>query len=266
MTRKVRIALIQADFRSNRVDENLKKFTGLIRSAVLQYAPDFVVLPEFFTTGFGCIQEVSSVAEVISGSTINHLQEVAKKNKIAIAGSIPEKHYNSVTNTGFLLNRQGKIQGTYQKLHLFPLMNEPDFVTPGTKIDVIPLDSPEMVVGMIICYDLRFPELIRRLVEKGAELLVVLAEWPRSRVQQWLTLLQARAIENQIFVVGCNRTGTDELNIQYPGASIVVDPLGKILTPILEEEGIIMAEIDLDLIYHIRSRISYLEERHPLIR
>lgn len=148
----------------------------------------------------------------------------------------------------------------YDKVHRFRLMNEEKYFSSGEKAVTFDLDG--IKCGIVICYDIRFPEFIRKIALQGAQILFVPAQWPRPREMHWRLLNIVRAIENQFFVVGANRVGR-EGKAEFPGGSIVVDPWGEVLLETGETEGVFEAVIDLSLVEQVRRRIPVFEDRRP---
>jgi omega-amidase len=146
----------------------------------------------------------------------------------------------------------------YQKLHLFSPAQENSNFTAGNRI--VTFDCGGGIIAPFICYDLRFPEVFREAVEMQAEFFVVIANWPRSREQHWLSLLKARAIENQAFVAGVNRCGKDP-NVDYSGRSVIVSPLGEVLADAGEGEAVIEAELDFEAVRKYRCQFPALIDR-----
>jgi predicted amidohydrolase len=150
--------------------------------------------------------------------------------------------------------------GEYSKVHLYRLMDEDKYLTAGDRPTVI--DLPWGAAGLAICYDLRFPELFRKYALAGARMVILPAEWPRPRLAHWRTLLRARAIENQMFVIACNRVG-ETPGDHFPGHSAIVDPWGKAIVEGAEGEELLTAEIDLEEVIRFRELIPVFEDRRP---
>ncbi|MDF2837557.1 MAG: Nitrilase/cyanide hydratase and apolipoprotein N-acyltransferase, partial [Paenibacillus sp.] len=193
--------------------------------------------------------------------TVALLSEFGKKHGVYIVGgSIAEKREDGVYNTMLAFDRTGARIGDYSKIHLFRLMAEEKHLQAGDKPGRLTIQGAE--AGMMICYDIRFPELARKLALDGAKLLFVPAEWPNPRLHHWRTLLTARAIENQMYVIACNRMGQSG-ETSFFGHSMVIDPWGEIIAEAGEEECILFADIDLALVDEVRTRIPVFEDRRP---
>ena len=173
-------------------------------------------------------------------------------------GSIDEQRCH---NTSAFYGPDGKLRAVYRKMHLFRLMAEEQYLTAGSRPGLIPTPWG-CPAGVAICYDLRFPELLRQYALQGARLLFLPAEWPHPRLTHWQTLLRARAIENQMFVVGCNRVGSSK-GSTFCGHSAVVDPWGELVIEGDERPGLLTATIDTALADEVRARIPVFADRRP---
>ena len=185
---------------------------------------DLVILPETFTTGFSVRSE--KLAETMDGLTVKWMRYLSKKSKLAICGSL------LICENGFYFNRfvfvtpQGAIS-YYDKRHLFSMGDEPSFLSAGNQRVVVRYMGWK--IALYVCYDIRFPVWCRNL--NDTDLMIFTANWPDSRREVWNILLKARAIENQVYVAGVNRVGTDELGISYAGDSHVIDAKGEVVLP-----------------------------------
>lgn len=200
-----------------------------------------LVLPETFSTGFSLNSACTLSNE--PEKTEGFLSEIAENNNAwVLGGSIrPDpKIKEKGQNCAALFDPTGKKVGSYAKTHLFSPSGEREVHTQGNEVSVF--DIGGLNFCPLICYDLRFPELFRSGVEKGAEAFAVLACWPKQRTNHWKVLLQARAIENQSYVIGVNRTG-EEPGVQYAGNSMIIDPKGSILCEASAEEALLEADL-----------------------
>lgn len=209
---------------------------------------DLVVLPEMFDTGFSFNLRATADTD---GRTLAFLRDRARRWGVTLHGGRtvlgPDGRGR---NRSTIVGPDGAILAEYDKLHPFTLGppggTEADAFSPGTEVVTYPWRTPEgeLRVGCAICYDLRFPEVFRAGLARGAEMFVVPANWPTSRVAHWRTLLIARAIENQAFVLGVNRVGRDPTPLEYPGASMAVDPQGTVLAEADDRECVRQVVID----------------------
>jgi len=220
-------------------------------------AGGMLVLPEMFSTGFS--MNVSVIAESQPSVTEAFLAEIAAGTGCAVIGGlVTEKENGRGRNESLSVAPDGSHLARYQKIRTFTYTKESDHYDRGSDLAVF--DWQGWRVCPLICYDLRFPELFRRGVDAGAELFVVIASWPAVRAEHWVTLLRARAIENQAYVIGVNRTGADP-SWPYPGRSVIVDPLGEIVADGGSTEGWISADIDHQSLLAWRAEFPALADR-----
>ncbi len=248
-------------------DRNLKLVNQFIDTAVGNGA-DVVVLPEMFNC-CGHTEIMIKNAEKIPGHTINTLSYKARQHGIYIVcGSIFEKAgENRAYNTSVLVGKNGKILAKYSKIHLFDIdiqdkirYKESELVVAGDKIVTVNMGSFD--AGLGICYDLRFCELFRNLALKGAKVIFIPSAFTQTTGEyHWEPLIKARAIENQVFVVAANQTGTSPNNITCYGKSMIVDPWGRVLAKAKDNENVITAEIDLDLLKEVRTEVPLFKHR-----
>jgi predicted amidohydrolase len=258
----MKIAVVQFKASTNK-DSNLKKILDYISKAANNKA-ELVAFPEFmmfYTDSSQSPKQLASMAESINDNFINSIANAAKENRIQVVGSFYEKSdkKNHVYDTSFVIDKSGKVVSTYRKIHLYDALGfrESDKMTPGSKI-AKPVKTSIGRVGMMICYDLRFPEMSRMLASSGSEVLVVPSAWVKGEMKEehWLTLNKTRAIENGCYVIAPDHVG----NI-YCGRSVVVNPYGKILLDMKKKQGIGYAEIDLKKIKQIRKVLPLLKNR-----
>ncbi len=253
----MKISLAQMDTKLGDVEYNYKHAEELIRKAAKENC-DVVCLPEVWNIGFipKNYKEISDK----DGSDIRRIfGALAKELNInIIAGSIANLKNDKVYNTSLIFDRKGKCIAEYDKSHLFTFAKEEEYFEWGDKTVTFELDG--VLCGIIICYDVRFPELVRTLALKGIRVLFIPAAWPDVRVNHWNVLNQARAIENQIFIACVNSTAKAD-NIQYGGNAAIIDPWGVVLAKGGEKEEIITAEADLSVIENIRNTINVFRDR-----
>lgn len=221
---------------------------------------DIAVLPEMWNTSYK-LDELQQLAVENGSREIDFLCRLARQHHInVVGGSIAVKENGDVFNRAVVINRRGEVVYTYDKVHLVPMLHEPEYLTAGDSIETFELEGCQM--GMIICYDLRFPELSRKLALEGAEVLFVTAEWPASRIDAFQKLNYARAIENQCYVVACNAVGTCDDTVMG-GQSMIVDPEGQLVASLTDEEETLTADLQLDRVQHMRQMIPIFETRRP---
>ncbi|WP_438445660.1 carbon-nitrogen family hydrolase [Gorillibacterium sp. sgz5001074] len=258
----LRLSLLQMDIRAGDPDTNYRRLEELLEeTAVGPEKPDLVIFPELWNTGYA-LEEIGRLADPDGERTKAVIGAFCRRHGImAAAGSIAEKTEEGVRNTLLFFNRMGEVTADYAKIHLFRLMDEEKALVPGNRTGLAELDGG-VKAGALICYDIRFPELARSLALSGAKLLIVPAEWPKPRLHHWRTLLQARAIENQLYVAACNRVGASG-GTEFFGHSMIIDPWGEVLAEGGEEEAVVTAEIRPALVDEVRSRIPVFEDRRP---
>jgi len=263
MSHQLRLALLQMHIDAGNPEANFTKLAGMLEEAVSQAVkPDVIMFPEMWNTGYA-LTEIQSIADKNGDRTKAFLSEFCKKHQVhIIGGSIAELKEDKVLNTIYAFDRDGNVIADYSKIHLFRLMEEEKYLAAGDKPGKLEIEGAG--AGMMICYDIRFPELARKLALEGAKLLFVPAEWPHPRFHHWRTLLTARAIENQMFVIACNRMGSSG-DTHFFGHSLVLDPWGETIAEAGEEETILYADIDLALVDAVRSKIPVFEDRRPSI-
>lgn len=258
----MRIAAVQMSITDGDLPANMDEAAGMIDRAVEQGA-EVVCLPEMWPTGFdyaGLLKE----AQAVPGPLTDFLSRKAADHGIfLVGGSIPEREGNCVYNTAVAFNREGRLTAAYRKIHLFTLMNEQEYLAGGDRLSTFDLDG--ITAGLFICYDIRFPELTRALTAAGAKILFHPAEFPHPRLHHWRTLIQARAIENQAWIVSANRAGVGSGGNHFFGHSLIVDPWGEVVAEGDEEPGIVLADIDLSKADTVRSTLTALGDiRHDL--
>ena len=268
MTTNYRLAAIQMRSKMDK-SANIACAKELIGCAISQ-GVKLVALPEMFNC-LGAYSEMVLLAETIPGETTEWLSALAQENSIYIhCGSIYEKDQNSerVYNTSCIIGPTGNILTRYQKIHLFDVDLPDDFsslesnwITAGDIVVVSDTDLGK--IGMSVCYDLRFPELYRRLSKQGAELLFVPAAFRATTgAAHWEVLLRARAIENQAYVIAPNQWGDHEDNLSNYGNSMIVNPWGEIIARAEnKEDAVLIAEIDLLNLKKIREHLPALDHR-----
>lgn len=254
----MRISLIQMNILDNQVEENFQKVLSLLTKACKE-RPDVIVLPEMWNSSYG-LSDLEELADVEGKRTKSVLGAFAKEHEVAIvAGSVATKRGKNFYNTSYVFDGKGKVISEYDKVHLFGLMAEDHYMTAGDSESHFQIGTTK--ASHVICYDIRFPEWIRTQMSQKEELLFVSAQWPDSRITQWKILLQARAIENQSFVIAVNRVGKG-LNDQFNGHSLLIDPLGTILFEAPEnEEGVFTIEIDPNQVNAVRGQIPVFDDR-----
>ena len=250
-----KVGIIQLDIHLGEITKNVTYALSLIQN-MMGKGVRLIVLPELWSSGFD-YKHLAKLAE----NTPKILQEVRQiiTDDTIVIGTLPEVKKGKLYNIAFLTDKSGLL-GWYQKIHLFTPTGENKHFTPGKEIAVI--DTHLGKIGLLICYDLRFPEIARCLMLKGAEILVISAAWPLERIEHWRILLRARAIENQLFVIAANASGIQN-KIKMGGHSAVISPDGRCLVEAGCFETILITEIDLKRVYAFREEIPCLKSRRP---
>lgn len=256
----LKIAMLQMDVALGDKEKNKQKILEMTEA--MPEDCDFLVLPELWNIGYDR-EHIKELAEKLTGDSIGFLRRLAKEKQVnIIGGSIAELHENGIYNTMPMINRQGELMSKYRKVHLFPLMlDEPSLFKEGDEWGLYRDET--MTFGAMLCYDLRFPAFCRNLALRGASLLFVPAQWPEARLHHYQLLLQARAIENQMHVIGVNRCGHDFA--EYAGGSMVVSPNGTILAECGREEELKLCEIDMKDRRSMRKMIPVFQDRRNIL-
>ena len=216
---------------------------------------DLLIFPEMTLTGFSMNAE--KLSEEKEGKSFQFFSELAKKFSTHIMTGIIEKEGNDYFNTLLHIDASGGLVNYYRKIHPFSFSNEDKFYKGGEKHVTTEID--EWKIGLSICYDLRFPELFRFYAKERVDLIINIANWPVTRIEHWRTLLKARAIENQCYVAGVNRVGTNP-TVEYNGCSSVFDPMGKEIISVEDEEKIISVVIEKEKVKQVRERFPFLND------
>ena len=252
----INAAAIQFNVKQGDVAANL----AYVREALVRIAgqgANLAVLPEMWSSGFA-YKNLNELAQR-TASIVKELLEISAQLKLVIVGSMPEPNGSKVFNTVHVVDN-GRLAGIYRKMHLFSLLGEDKAFSGGDSW--LLADTSIGKIGVIICYDLRFPELARRLALEGAQIICVPAQWPKPRQEHWRTLLRARAIENQLFVVSCNACGLIG-KLDFFGMSMLINPKGEILAEAGEQEVDLLATLDLQVMTEWRAQIPCFSDRRP---
>ncbi|MDG1333317.1 MAG: nitrilase-related carbon-nitrogen hydrolase [Crocinitomicaceae bacterium] len=254
--RDLTITLVQADQIWENVQANLDHYESLLADIV---TTDLIVLPEMFQTSFSMN---TSLAETMDGKSISWLKKFASEKDCAIYTSLMISEGDTFYNRGVFVFPSGEIK-TYDKRKTFGLAKENDYFTAGEKEQIVSWKGWN--IQLQICYDLRFPEIVRNRIDKNGnpayDLILYVANWPKKRSAHWNALLKARAIENQSYVVGVNRVGTDANGFDYSGNTQIADALGSVnsLTP--EKEHVKSLVINRQELGSIREMLPFLLDR-----
>ncbi len=253
----IRITAIQLEVKDQSKQDNLATVLRLLDEAP---AADLLLLPELWPTGFFSFDNYRTDSEEVDGPLIIALREkIAEKAVHALIGSFVERDGDHFYNTSLLLGPDGRILARYRKIHLFGFQSrEKQLLTAGGEVRVV--DLPWGRASISTCYDLRFPELYRLMVDQGATFFLVASAWPLARLSAWQLFNQARAHENLAYLICCNCAGASQGNA-FAGHSMIVDPLGNILAQGGETGEYVTAEIDPNLPIRVRKEFSALDDR-----
>ncbi len=254
----ISIALAQLDLKWGEPEGNFIKSQKAVYQAAQQGA-EIVLLPELWASGFD-LDQTKIYASPLDEGWFKRMRALAVENEIALGGSLIEENQGKYYNTFVLYDKDGNLIGSYRKIHLFQKLQEHIHFVGGNQVVVV--DSPWGKFGLAICYDLRFPEVFRSCAVQGAELILLVAEWPKRRIEHWKILLQARAIENQCFIAAVNKVGTS-MGVALGGKSAVVNPMGELLVLGGENEQLLQTEIDLGKVSETRHWMPVFEDRRP---
>lgn len=262
----IKVGVIQMSV-TNDKDANLKKAHSMIKQAC-QQGVQLVVLPEVFNSPYQT-ELFPDYAEPYPGPTTRLLSALAAEHEVLlVGGSIIEKNVDGqLYNSSFVFDEKGQLLGRHRKIHLFDInltdkitFKESNTLNSGDSITIIRHQG--LCLGVMICYDFRFPELARAYVIEGAKLLVIPAAFPITTGEaHWDLLMRSRAVDNQCFVIAAAPARNPESSFQAWGHSMVVDPWGQIIAQAEEEEGIIYAELDFEQLEQIRQQLPLLQHR-----
>ncbi len=263
MNSPLTITTIQTNLHWEDKAANLQMLEEKINS--IKEKTEIVVLPEMFTTGFSMKPEL--LAETMYGETVQWMKRITAEKKIILTGSVIIEESGSYYNRLIWMLPNGQY-GVYDKRHRFAYAGEDNHFSAGTKRLIASVKGWK--INLLVCYDLRFPVWARQrptpnpsqegIGEAEYDVLIYVANWPEKRIQAWKTLLQARAIENQCYVVGVNRVGNDGNNIHYSGESMVIDPMGEVLYTKKDEEDIFTIVLDKTNLKTVREKLPFLKD------
>lgn len=267
--REITVALVQMKPDLGEAEENLIKMSEMISRIASQQRVDLIVFPELITSGYELGVRFTELAQRVPGPTINLMAQRANEFGVYIAfGMVTKERVESVLyNSGVLVGPDGDLVEVYNKVHLRG--EERMAFREGFKLPVARTEIGN--IGLMIGYDLSFPEVARSLALEGAELIVCMANWEAAHIDEWKTYIRARAYENAVFIAGANRVGED-VTLNFGGESMVVGPRGQIYASLAEEtdpvtgaplEGFTVARIDLDEVRKYREEFQLIQNRQP---
>lgn len=269
--REVTVATVQLKPRLGEIEDNLVKMSEMISTIASQQRVDLIVFPELITSGYELGVRFTEMAQRVPGPTVNLIAQRANEYGVYVAfGMVVKERVESVLyNSAILIGPEGDLVEVYNKTHLRG--EERMAFREGFKMPVI--ETEMGTIGLMIGYDLAFPEVARSLTLDGAEIIAVLANWEASAIDEWKTYLRARAYENAVYMIGSNRVGED-VTLTFGGESMVVGPRGQIYASLAGEtdektgaplEGFAVARIDLDEVRHSREEYQLIQNRQPTV-
>ncbi len=254
------IHLLQFAIAPGEVDRNLATADRLLESVETSRG-DVVLFPEMFSSGF-YYRDLAAMAD-LSGGVLKWMAERSKQLGVFMAGSLPVKREDGIVNAMVLCSDKGAVAGSYDKVHLFPLAGEDMAFIPGSTTVI--LDCAGLRIGLLVCFDLRYPEISRKLCLDGAQLILVSAQWPAARVEHFFELVRVRAMENQLFVAAANACGDDGSGLVLGGRSLCADPMGEVKGALAESEGVLSVALVPSEVERIRKDFPVLNRRMPWV-
>lgn len=253
----IQVVSIQMNVGDESKAERIKRAEALLDRAK---GADLVILPEIWNIGYFAFDLYAKESEPIDGETAKRMSAKAKKHGFYLhAGSMVEREGEKLYNTSLLFDPHGNLIARYRKIHLYGYESrESQILSRGNEVVVVQTSLGK--IGMCACYDLRFPELFRAMLDEGAELFLVTSGWPYPRLEHWLMFNRIRAIENTAFLVSSNGAGINR-GVQLCGHSMMVDPWGIILTSGGDEECILKTEIDFNKVSAVRGKFPAVSDR-----
>ena len=253
MKPSLKITLAQWNIQEGNPEFNLSKLDKFVKRAK-QLNADLLLIPEMWYIGYD-YKNFDKYATDFSDGAFRELSQLAKQNEISICGSSVRTENDKFYNTMTFYESNGELNCYYDKIYLFGPMGEADNFSTGNKVVVTEWEGWK--VGFGICYDLRFPELFRNQLKQEMQLILLSAQWPATRIAHWDLLLKARAVENQAFMVGCNRVG-ENTGYKFPGSSAIISPTGEVLKQANDCEGIWFEIIEQQEIFDYRKKLHFL--------
>lgn len=269
--REISIAVVQMSPKLNESSENLLKMSEMIGKIASQEKVDLIVFPELITSGNELGLRFTELAQRVPGPTVNLIAQRANDYGVYVAfGMVTKERVESVLyNSAILIGPDGELVDVYNKVHLRG--EERMAFREGIRLSVN--DTEVGTIGMLLGYDLAFPEIARSLALDGADMILVMANWEVNYMDEWKTYLRSRAYENSVYMVGANRVGED-ITLNFGGESMVVGPRGQIFASMADEtdpetgapkEGYVVAKIDLDQVRKNREEFQFIQNRQPAI-
>lgn len=256
----MRVALVSLNQAWENKELNIQACRSYIIKAKEQKA-ELVVFPEMTLTAFSMNTEATA-EERLSSESVEWFKKLAREFQISLVFGVVYRDGEKATNNALMIDSVGIIRGSYSKIHPFTFAGEDKVFNGGSEICVVNLEP--LTIGLTICYDLRFPEIYSALGQH-CDLIINIANWPARRIDHWHALLKARAIENQLFMVGVNRVGVDGKGLEYLKSSQVINPNGELLSPVISEDQIEIFDIDPEFTTKFKQTFSTTQDRKPAL-
>ncbi len=249
----MKIGLVQYSPEWENVEANVSSIESLISSSASD--ENIIIFPEMTLTGF--TMESKKFAEELDGIGTKYFISLSQRIKKDIFTGIIEQDHDRIYNSLVHFDKNGLVKARYRKIHPFSYAKEDKSYSAAKETVSTSIDK--IKIGLTVCYDLRFPELYRLYAKEKTEIMINIANWPVKRIEHWKHLLKSRAIENQCYMIGVNRVGSDPFN-QYNGCSAIYDPMGEEILMCPNKEGLFSAEIDLNKVEEVRSKLPFLDD------
>lgn len=223
------------------------------------YSADLVIFPEMTLTGFS-MNSILLAEHTENSISLDFFRNIALTHAITIHFGMTTTESNCYYNCSLTINSEGKVVSNYKKIHPFSYSNEDVYYSAGTELSQFEIHGKTF--GSTICYDLRFPEIYSAL-SNDSHAIINIASWPKKRIDQWRKLLMSRAIENQIYLIGVNRTGTDGNSVEYEESSMIIDPKGTPIPPLFQNPPLYIYEVDFEVGEAYRKEFPTFQDRKP---
>ncbi|HEY9058961.1 MAG TPA: nitrilase-related carbon-nitrogen hydrolase [Pseudobacteroides sp.] len=251
---KLNVSCVQMNCKPGDIEFNLNKAADFASEA-RKTDTQMLVLPELFDIGYDLAS--LDTLKINTQKTVDAVSKIARDNNMFIAAGLTENNGEALYNSLYIINDLGEVVEKYRKINLFSLSKENHYFKPGTKPQSFIIKG--IKIGIMICYDIRFPELGRNYLKDGCSAILISSAFPKPRQEHWNTLLKARAVENQLYVIASNRTGRVD-SIEFAGCSSIIDPWGVVSDKLDDEEGIINSTITMDKVDEVRKLIPCYDD------
>lgn len=249
----MKVGILQYSPKWEQIEDNISTIESILKNQASD--EDIIIFPEMTLTGF--TMESGKFSEELDGIGTKYFISLAERMRKNIFCGIIEKDDDKVYNTLVHFDDKGLLRARYRKIHPFSYAKENKYYDSSKETIITKIDKTQ--IGLSVCYDLRFPELYRIYGKERAGVMINIANWPIKRIEHWKHLLKARAIENQCFMIGVNRVGSDPFN-EYNGCSAIFNPMGEEVLMCDDSEGLFSADIDLSKVSEVREKLPFLND------